>query len=154
MRLSLGGVRPGVFSLLVAGGLALSVSASGLAAEPPGPTVIGGQKVLTLISRDPPALRCNNNMQVAAELANIYKIPVVVVPVTFAKPGTKAPTVWYGKDLIAEDGGPGNGMISFTQVADVLEIEDAPKQDVKGRLLDADVNPRFEALKQQIKTVP
>ncbi len=125
-----------------------------LAADPPGPTTIGGQKVLTLVVRDPPALRCNNNMQVAAELTNIYKVPVIVVPAAFAKPGTNAPAVWYGKDLIAEDAGPLNGMVSFTQIADILEIENVPKQPQTGRLTDADVKPKFEALKQQIKQVP
>jgi len=123
------------------------------AADPPGPTVINGQKVLTLISRDPPALRCNTNIQVAAELSNIYKIPVIIVPVTFAKPGTKAPTVWYGKDLIAEDGGAKNGMISFTEISDILEIEGVPKQDKTGRLTDADVKPLFDELKRTIREV-
>ena len=124
------------------------------AADPPGPTEINGQKVLTLISREPPVLRCNNNMQVAAELSNIYKVPVLIVPVSLAKPGTKAPTVWYGKDLMAEDGGINNGMVSFKQLEDVLEIEDVPKLTRTGRLIDADVKPKFEELKRQIRQVP
>lgn len=124
------------------------------AADPPGPTEIGGQKVLTLISRDPPVLRCNNNMQVAAELSNIYKVPVLIVPVFLAKPGTKAPTVWYGKDLMAEDGGINNGMVTFKQLEDVLEIEDVPKLTRTGRLTDADVKPKFEELVRQIRRVP
>jgi hypothetical protein len=123
------------------------------AADPPGPTEIGGQKVLTLISREPPVLRCNNNMQVAAELSNIYKVPVLIVPVSLAKPGTKAPTVWYGKDLMAEDGGINNGMVSFKQLEDVLEIEDVPKLARTGRLTDADVKPKFDELVRQIKQV-
>ena len=41
----------------------------------PGPLEIDGRKVLTLVSNDPPGLRCNNNIQVAAELANTYKVP-------------------------------------------------------------------------------
>lgn len=132
----------------------LTVSPPGaFAADPPGPTVIDGQKVLTLVSRDPPALRCNNNVQVAAELSNIYKIPVIVVPVSFAKPGTKAPSVWYGKELIAEDGGAKNGMVSFTEIADILEIEGAPRQTQTGRLTDSDVKPVFEQLKRIIKEV-
>lgn len=124
------------------------------AAEPPGPTVINGQKVLTLISRDPPALRCNNNIQIAAELSNIYKVPVVVVPVSFAGPGAKAPSVFYGKDLIAEDGDSFNGMVTYNQIADILEIEGVPKQELTGRLTDADVKPLFESLKQRIRQVP
>jgi hypothetical protein len=139
--------------LLSAIGSAIILLGNAMAAEPPGPTVIKGQKVLTFISRDPPALRCNNNMQVAAELANIYKVPIVIVPVAFANPGTKAPTIWYGKELIAEDGGQKNGMVSFTEVADMLEIEGVPKQDRTGRLTDTDVKPTFEALKRLIKEV-
>jgi len=123
------------------------------AADPPGPTVINGQKVFTLVSRDPPALRCNNNIQVAAELSNIYKLPVIVVPVSFARPGTKAPSVWYGNNLIAEDGGEKNGIISFTEIADILEVEGVPKQDQIGRLGDSDVKPVFDALKRLIKEV-
>ncbi len=134
------------------GGAALLPDSS-IAAEPPGPAMINGQKVLTLISRDPPALRCNNNIQVAAELANIYKVPIIVVPVSMANPGTRAPTVWYGKELIAEDGGPKNGMVSFTELADILEIEGVPKQDRTGRLTDSDVKPKFEELKRLIREV-
>ena len=145
-------------SIVLAG---IAVSASLLmwpgradAADPPGPTEINGQKVLTLISREPPVLRCNNNMQVAAELSNIYKVPVLIMPVSLARPGTKAPTVWYGKDLMAEDGGINNGMVSFKQLEDVLEIEDVPKLTRPGRLIDADVKPKFEELKRQIRQVP
>jgi hypothetical protein len=129
--------------------LALLASAPALAG-PPGPTVINGQKVLTLIGRDPPGVRCNNNMQVAAELANIYKIPLVIVPVSFAGPGAKAPAVYYGGQLIAIDGGELNGMVSFTELADILEIEGIPKQAKQGRLMD--VKGDFDRLKQAIKT--
>ena len=146
-------------SSIVLAGIAVSASllmwpGQADAADPPGPTEINGQKVLTLISREPPVLRCNNNMQVAAELSNIYKVPVLIVPVSLAKPGTKAPTVWYGKDLMAEDGGINNGMVSFKQLEDVLEIEDVPKLTRPGRLIDADVKPKFEELKRQIRQVP
>jgi hypothetical protein len=142
------------FCGLVVGVTAFLAAATTLtAAEPPGPTEIGGQKVLTLVVREPPALRCNNNIQIAAELSNIYKVPVIVMPVSFAKPGTKAPSVWYGKDLMAEDGGINNGMVSYTQLADVLEIEGVSKQDQTGRLIDADVKPKFEELKRQIREV-
>lgn len=141
------------FALAVAATLAVLIPGGGEAAEPPGPTELGGQKVLTLVGRDPPALRCNNNMQVAAQLANIYKVPIVVVPIAFAKPGTKAPTVWYGKDLLAEDGGEKNGMISFTELADIFEIDGIPKQSPSGRLTEADVKPKHEDLVRTIKEV-
>jgi hypothetical protein len=144
------GVLPSICAALLA---LVVLTVEVLAAEPPGPTIINGQKVFTLVSRDPPALRCNNNIQVAAELSNIYKVPVVVVPVSFAKPGTKAPSVWYGNDLIAEDGGEKNGMISFTEIADILEVEGVPKQDQIGRLGDSDVKSVFDELKRLIKEV-
>ncbi|OFZ84917.1 MAG: hypothetical protein A2W21_08070 [Betaproteobacteria bacterium RBG_16_66_20] len=120
------------------------------AGGPPGPAEINGQKVLTLVSRDPPGVRCNNNIQVAAELSNIYKIPVVVVPAGFAGPGAKAPAVYYGRDMIAEDGGAHDGMVSYSMVADVLEIEDARKHQLKGRLFE--VKKEHDSLKNAIKT--
>ncbi|MBI4756731.1 MAG: hypothetical protein HY778_15205 [Betaproteobacteria bacterium] len=136
-----------LLSLLVIAGLA---AASGPAlAQVPGPTALGGQKVLTLISRDPPGVRCNNNIQIAAELSNIYKIPVVVVPVSQAGAGAKAPSVYYGGQLLAQDGGDFNGMVSYQMIADVLEIEGAPRQEQQGRLME--VKKDFETLKTSIK---
>ncbi|OHC67504.1 MAG: hypothetical protein A3H93_01905 [Rhodocyclales bacterium RIFCSPLOWO2_02_FULL_63_24] len=118
-------------------------------AQVPGPTELNGQKVLTLVSRDPPGIRCNNNIQIAAELSNVYKVPVVVVPVTYAGAGAKAPAVYYGGQLLAVDGGDFNGMTSYQMIADVLEIEGAPKQEQQGRLLE--IKKDFEALKASIK---
>ncbi len=120
-------------------------------AGPPGVTEIEGQRMLTLISRDPPGVRCNNNIQVAAELSNRYKIPVQVIPVTFAGPGAKAPAVYYGDELIAVDGGNLNGMLDATSLTDILELEGVPLQDQEGRL--GAVRDDFEQLKQAIKTV-
>ena len=120
-----------------------------LAGGPPGLAVINGQKVLTLISRDPPGVRCNNNIQVAAELSNLYKVPVQVIPVSFAGPGAKAPAVYYGDQLLAVDGGELNGMVSFSQLADILEIENVPKQEQQGRLME--VKKDFDTLKAAIK---
>lgn len=119
------------------------------AGGPPGQAVINGQKVLTLISRDPPGIRCNNNMQVAAELSNLYKVPVQIIPVAFAGPGAKAPAVYYGDQLIAVDEGELNGMVSFSQIADILEIENVPKQEQQGRLME--VKKDFDTLKAAIK---
>lgn len=127
------------------------VFGSANAQQAPGPTELNGQKVLTLISRDPPGVRCNNNIQVAAELSNVYKVPVVVVPVAFAGPGARAPSVYYGGQLLAQDGGELNGMLSYTGIADVLEIEGTPKQEQPGRLLE--IRSDFDALKARIKAV-
>lgn len=121
-------------------------------AGPPGKTKLGDQKVLTLISRDPPWVRCNNNIQVAAELTNIYRIPVQIVPHALAGPGAKAPAVYWGDELIAEDGGKGNGMVSFTEMADVMEIEGVPKHSTTGRLM-AEPKSKHDALKEAIKDV-
>ena len=96
-------------------------------------------------------LRCNNNIQVAAELANTYKLPILVYPVSFMPPGTKAPIVWYGGENIAQSGGKLNGMISFIELADRFEVEGVEKQPMAGLLLSPKVNSSFESLKQSIK---
>lgn len=127
----------------------LGVASGTALAQAPGPTELNGQKVLTLISRDPPGVRCNNNIQIAAELSNVYKVPVVVVPVTYAGAGAKAPSVYYGGQLLAQDGGEHNGMLSYQAIADVLEIEGTPKQAQQGRLME--VKKDFDALKASIK---
>jgi hypothetical protein len=111
--------------------------------------VLNGQKVLTLISRDPPGVRCNNNMQIAAELSNVYKVPVQIIPVAFAGAGATAPAVYYGDQLIAVDGGELNGMVSYTEIADILEIESVPKLEQQGRLME--VRKDFDTLKAAIK---
>ena len=95
--------------------LAFASLGSPASAAPPGATELNGQKVLTLVVRGPPALRCNNNMQVAAELANLYKVTVLVVPASLA-PASKAPAVYWGDQRIAEDGGDFNGMVGFAQL--------------------------------------
>lgn len=117
----------------------------------PGPLEINGHKVLTLVSNDPPGLRCNNNIQVAAELANTFKVPILIYPVSYMAAGTKAPIVWYGGENIAQSGGKLNGMISYTELADRFEVEGVTKQDKAGLLLNPKVNSSFEALKVSIK---
>lgn len=117
----------------------------------PGPVEIDGKKVLTLVSNDPPGLRCNNNIQVAAELANTYKVPILIYPVSYMPLGTKAPMVWYGGENVAASGGKLNGMISFTEIADRFEVEGVAKQDKPGLLMTPAVQCSFEALKQSIK---
>ncbi len=120
-----------------------------LAQQAPGPKELNGQKVLTLVSRDPPGVRCNNNIQVAAELSNVFRVPVLVVPVSFAGPGAKAPAVYYGGQLLAQDGGEFNGMLAYQWTADMLDIEGATKQDQPGRLME--IRPDFDALKAKIR---
>lgn len=130
-----------------------AVTAAPAWAGPPGTTKLGSHKVLTLVVRDPPWVRCNNNMQVAAELTNIYLLPVQVVPHALAGPGAKAPAVYYGDELIAEDGGKGNGMVSFTELSDMMEVEGVAKHKQEGRLMAKEPKPQHEALKAAIKDV-
>jgi len=52
---------PGLLTLFVLLGALLPLTAS--AGGPPGPVEINGQKVLTLVNRDPPGVRCNNNIK-------------------------------------------------------------------------------------------
>lgn len=132
---------------------AFAGTASSAWAGPPGMTKMGNQKVLTLVVRDPPWVRCNNNMQVAAELTNLYVLPVQVVPQALAGAGAKAPAVYYGDELIAEDGGKGNGMVSFTELSDMLEVEGVAKHRQEGRLMAKEPRPQHEALKAAIKDV-
>ncbi|MCC6656860.1 MAG: hypothetical protein IT512_01605 [Rhodocyclaceae bacterium] len=122
-------------------------------AGPPGAAKLGSHKVLTLVVRDPPWVRCNNNMQVAAELTNIYQLPVQIVPHGLAGAGAKAPAVYYGDELIAEDGGKGNGMVSYTELADMMEVEGVAKHKQEGRLMAKEPKPQHEALKAAIKDV-
>lgn len=139
------------FRIVPAIALALAIHVPSYAQSAPGPIEIDGRKVLTLVSNDPPGLRCNNNIQVAAELANAYKVPILIYPVSFMPAGTKAPIVWFGGENIAQSGGKLNGMISYTELADRFEVEGVTRQDKTGLLLSPKVNQSFEALKQSIK---
>ncbi|MFA7666776.1 MAG: hypothetical protein WCY32_11725 [Burkholderiaceae bacterium] len=142
-----------ILSLVLATAL-LGAAGSVAATTPqaaPGPVEIDGRKVLTLVGNDPPGLRCNNNIQVAAELANTYKVPILIYPVSYMPPGTQAPMVWYGGENIAASGGKLNGMISFTEVADLFEVEGVIRQDKAGLLMRPGVRDSFEALRQRIK---
>ena len=144
--------RYSFFSIAV---LALALAPLGAASDawagPPGSTSIGGQKVLTLINRDAPGVRCNNNMQVAAELANVYRIPIQIIPHALAGPGAKAPAVYWGNELLTEDGGPGNGMTSYVELQGVMDIEGVPTHAQSGRLME--IKPKLDALKEAIKDV-
>ena len=144
------------YSFLLVAVSMLLVAPMGIATDawagPPGITKLGDQKVLTLIGRDPPWVGCNANIQVAAELGNVYRSPVQIIPHALAGPGAKAPAVYWGDELIAEDGGKNNGMVSFTGMADIMEIEGVPKHPTTGRLM-AEPKSKHDALKEAIKDV-
>ena len=109
-----------------------------------------GQKVLTFIAKDPPGVRCNGNLQVAAEVANAYRVPIQLVPASLM-PGLPAPAVFYGNQMIVADGKDHNGAASYQLVADVLEIEGVAKQEKAGLLYNDRVRGDFDALKATIK---
>lgn len=117
----------------------------------PGAVDAAGNKVLTIINKDPPGQRCNNNTQVAVEIANTYRVPIRILPASLA-PGLPAPGVFYGNQLIAADGKDYNGMSSFQIVADVLDFEGAPKQPKTGLIYQEKVRKDFDALKAVIKS--
>ncbi|MDO8208380.1 MAG: hypothetical protein Q7T38_11285 [Gallionella sp.] len=109
-----------------------------------------GRKVLTFIAKDPPGQRCNGNLQVAAEIANTYLVPIQLLPSTLA-PGLPAPAVFYGAQNIAADGGDHNGGVSYQIVADILEMEGVPKQGKAGLLFNGKVRQQLDSLKATIK---
>jgi len=136
-------------------GIALAAAAAAASAQQmsmavPGAVDAAGRKVLTFIAKDPPGQRCNGNLQVAAELANTYRVPIQLLPSSLA-PGLPAPAVFFGNQMIAADGRDHNGAASFQMVADVLDIEGVPRQDKAGLLSNDKVRKDFEALRATIK---
>lgn len=136
-------------------GCALAAASAGALAQVsmpvPGSVDAQGRKVLTFVAKDPPGQRCNGNVQVAAEVANAYRVPIQLLPASLA-PGLPAPSVFYGNQMIAADGRDHNGQASYQIVADVLEIEGAPKQPKTGLLYNDKVRKDFEALRASIKS--
>ena len=136
--------------------LALAAGALGAAAQQvsmpvPGAVDAAGRKVLTFIAKDPPGQRCNGNLQVAAELANAYRVPIQLLPSSLA-PSLPAPAVFFGNQLIAADGRDYNGAASYQMVADVLDVEGVARQDKAGLLSNDKVRKDFEALRATIKS--
>jgi len=142
-------MRKLIFALALAAG-ALGAAAQQISMPVPGAVDAAGRKVLTFIAKDPPGQRCNGNLQVAAELANTYRVPIQLLPSGLA-PGLPAPAVFFGNQMIAADGRDHNGQASFQMVADVLEIEGVPRQDKAGLLSNEKVRKDFEALRATIK---
>jgi hypothetical protein len=129
---------------------------AGYAADPvsisvPGAVDSAGRKVLTFIAKDPPGVRCNGNLQVAAELANTYRVPIQLLPASLA-PDLPAPAVFFGNEVIVADGKDHNGIASFQIVADVLEMDGVPQQAKNGLLFNEKVRVDFDTLKASIKS--
>lgn len=121
-------------------------------ANSPVPLGINGQKALVFINQDPPGTRCNTNVQVAAEIANAYRLPILILPQTAVPPLTPAPSVWYNGQIVAASGGAHNGMVSYQIIADILELEGTTKQKKQGKLFNDSVRPEFDKFKSTIKT--
>lgn len=117
----------------------------------PGAVDGGGRKVLTFVNKEPPGVRCNGNTQVAAEIANVYRVPIQILPASLAA-NLPAPSVFYGNELIVADGKDHNGQSSFQIVADALDLEGAPKLSKTGLLFQEKVRREFDDLKSTIKT--
>lgn len=117
----------------------------------PGAVDAAGRKVLTFAAKDPPGQRCNGNLQVAADLANVYRVPIQLLPSSLV-PALPAPSVFFGNQMIVADGRDHNGQASYQTVADVLDIEGVPKQEKTGLLYNDKVRKDFEALRSSIKS--
>lgn len=120
-------------SMLSAGAVATAFAAEPVSMAVPGSTDATGGKVLPFIAKDPPGVRCNGNLQAIAEVANTYRVPIQLLPSSLA-PGLLAPSVFYGNQMLVADCKDHNGPSSFQSVAEVLEMEDAPKQPKTGLL--------------------
>lgn len=117
----------------------------------PGSVDAAGRKVLTFIAKDPPGVRCNGNLQVAAETANTYRVPIQLLPSSLV-PGLPAPSVFFGSELLAADGKDHNGAVTFQMVSDVLDVEAVPRQAKDGLLLNTGVRRNFDVLKDSIRS--
>ncbi len=117
----------------------------------PGAVDVAGRKVLTFVNKDPPGQRCNNNLQVAAEIANAYRLPIQLLPASLV-PQLPAPSVFYGGQILAADGKDHNGMSSYQLVADLLELEGVPKQAKPGLLFNEKVRKEYEDLRGSIRS--
>jgi hypothetical protein len=143
-------------SRIAAATLTALAGTAGYAAESvsmsvPGAVDSAGRKVLTFIAKDPPGVRCNGNLQVAAELANTYRVPIQLLPASLA-PDLPAPAVFFGNEVIVADGKDHNGVASFQIVADVLEMDGVPQQAKNGLLFNEKVRVDFDTLKASIKS--
>ncbi|MBL8443513.1 MAG: hypothetical protein JNK52_05640 [Zoogloeaceae bacterium] len=129
----------------------LSAVAADVSMAVPGAQSAAGQQVLTFIAKDPPGQRCNGNLQVAAEVANTYRVPIQLLLSSLAQ-GLPAPAVFYGNQLIVADGKEHNGAASYQIFADVPDLEGVATQDKSGLLFQGTVRRDFDALKATIKS--
>ncbi|SCZ58360.1 hypothetical protein [Thiohalomonas denitrificans] len=110
------------------------------------------QPGLFLINNDPPGVRCNRNVQAAAEIANSYRVPICAVPRSALETETAAPAVYFAGELVTVDGDAHNGVADYALLAEVMERAGVPKQERPGRL--AEIGPDLEAFRASIGEVP
>lgn len=139
-----------LLSALVLVGFVHAAAYAGQTVPVPGGVNAAGLKVLTFVNKEPPGVRCNGNTQVAAEIANVYKVPIQILPASLAA-NLPAPSVFYGNEMIAADGSEHNGQSTFQVVADALDMEGAPKLSKTGLLFQEKVRREFDDLKSIIK---
>ncbi|WP_303906664.1 hypothetical protein [Thiohalomonas denitrificans] len=110
------------------------------------------QSGLFLINNDPPGVRCNRNIQAAAEIANLYRVPVCAVPRSALETEVAAPAVYFAGELVTVDGDAHNGVADCALLAKALERAGVPKQERPGRL--AEIGADLEAFRTSIGEVP
>ena len=131
--------------------LVMSTAVADVSMPVPGAQTADGIPVLTFIGQEPPGRRCNGNMQIAAEIANTYRVPIQVLPASLA-PSLPAPAVFYGHQRIVANGQEHNGVASYQIVADLLDLEGVGKLGDSGLLFQERVRQDFEALKATIRS--
>lgn len=107
---------------------------------------------LTVVNNDPPGVRCNRNIQAAAEIANRYRIAVRLLPRSLAGPDAPAPAVYLDGEPITVDGDARKGVADQQLLAAALEEAGIPRQDKPGRL--AEIEPAMDGLREAIGEVP
>lgn len=140
-----------IATMLAAAAPAWADPAPRMSMDVPGAVDAAGRVVLTFVNKDPPGQRCNNNLQVAAEIANAYRLPIQLLPAGLV-PHLPAPSVYYGQRMIAADGKDHNGLSSFQLVADVLELEGVPRQPKPGLLFNEKVRKEYDELRGMIQS--
>ncbi len=130
-------------ALIAGSGLALGAltraAAGGDGDLPPDvPAKVDGVETVTIINNEPPGVRCNANIQAAAELANRYRVPINMLPASAAGEHVSAPAVFIGDDLLTQDGDAGNGTLTAPEIRDELAIRGAPEQPTPGLLDELD----------------
>lgn len=107
---------------------------------------------LVLINNDPPGIRCNRNLQVAAQIHNQFCVPLRVVPRSMAGSDAIAPAVYLGDQLVTIHSDSHNGVVSKQLLGKMLRKAGIPSRDKPGRL--EEIEDAMETLQHTIGEVP